>query len=236
MITKQIGKAMGQAAKQHNSKRKQKLVAFYKALEVAKTIKSGESIVLFRGLDRKKAEMYLLNINGQVTLNLTVEGKTFEPLTMTQVVNENNYLTWNLKVRKEMAGPSNPSPQEQARPTPRPNKIAQPKAVSKKAKSHDVTPLDHDTFRVKSSSSGNEYFVRLLPNEDGGTCDCAWGQYRRYADNYRSGCSHVQAVYQQLEDQRNRTTSAWSTREKAKRQHRPMADIGDGVILTLRKS
>jgi hypothetical protein len=114
--------------------------------------------------------------------------------------------------------------------------IANPKVVAKKAKQHTVTPLDHGIFRVKSGGSGSEYLVRLIPGIEGGTCDCKWGEYRKYSDAYRSGCSHVQAVYQQLEGQRGRTTSAWKTPEDAKRQHRPIANIGDGVRLTLRKS
>lgn len=239
MITRQVGQAMGQAVQRHKDIRKQKLMAFYKALEVIKneTIKSGESKVLFRGFQGKKAEMYLLNIGEKITLNLAVEGQTFTPLLMTSVINEGDYLAWNLRVRKEMSGPSSPSPQTQPAPYHhRSNKISNPKEVSQKAKGHTVTPLDHDTFKVKSGESGEDYYVRLLPNEDGGTCDCKWGNRRKNRDNYRSGCSHVQAVYVQLESQRSRTVAAWGSKEDAQRQHRPMADIGDGVILTLRKS
>jgi len=151
-----------------------------------------------------------------------------------KTINENDYLAWNLRVRKQMAGPKETIVSD---PTPvvRVNQIIYPKAINQKAKGHDVTPLDHNTFRVKSGTSGEKYLVRLLINPDGATCNCTWGQYRKYTEYYRSGCSHVQAVYQQLEDHRKRTTSAWSTKEDAKRQHRQMADIGDGVILTLRK-
>lgn len=231
MITPKIGQAMAQATTRHNEGRTQKLVVFYKALKIIQTAEENwKAKVVFAGtLGGKKAKVILLNAS-QITLNLTVEGKTFEPLRMTEVINENDYLAWNLRVRKEMATPQE---QEQPVPTLRTNKITDPKSVNQKAKAHDVTPLDHDTFRVKSSGSGNEYLVKLM--EDGGTCDCVWGQYRKYSDNYRSGCSHVQAVYQQLEGQHSRTTSAWTSKDDAKRQHRPIADIGDGVILTLRK-
>lgn len=237
MITRQIGQAMATATTRHNDNRQQKLVVFYEALEIIKSAtgwKSGESKVVFAGtLGGQQAEIFLLNIGGQITLNLTVQNETFEPLKMTEMVNESDYLAWNLKIREKLT-----VSQEQPIITrvPPSNKIVNPKAVNKKAKIHDVTPLDHDTFRVKSGESGNEYFVRLLPNEQGGTCDCGWGQYRKYNDGYRSGCSHVQAVYRQLEGQRNRTTSAWSNLEDAKRQRRLVADIGDGVVLTLRKS
>lgn len=236
MITPKIGQAMAMATTRHNNARSQKLVVFYKALELIQTEETWESKVVFAGtLDGKQAEVTLLNEAGQITLNLTIEEKTFESLRMTEVVNENDYLAWNLRVREAMATPQE---QEQLVSIPvvsRTNEITNPKLVNKKAKTHDVTPLDNDFFRVRSGSSRNEYLVRLLPNEDGATCDCAWGQHRRYADNHKSGCSHVQAVYQQLEGHRNRTISAWSTKEDAYRQHRPMANIGDNVILTLRK-
>ncbi len=239
MITKQVGQAMATQVSRYNEEREQKLVVFYKALEIIQATewKSGESQIIFAGtLGGKKAEIFLLNVGGRISLNLTVEKKTFEPLRMTETVNENDYLAWNLKIRKEMMPPQETQEQSQPAPASRPNKISKPKAVSQKAKSHDVTPLDHDTFRVRSGESGQEYFVRLLPNEQGGTCDCAWGQRRRYIENYKSGCSHVQAVYFQLEQQRGRTVSAWGTKEDALRQHRQMANIGDGVILTLRKN
>lgn len=233
MITAKVGQAMATTVTRHNVKRQAKLVAFYKALEVAKTISPEEMIVLFNGLRGKEAQMYLLNTNGRITLNLTVEGNSFTPLLITEMVNEGDYIAWNAKITAELDGPK-----EQAQPVQRPsrsNKISNPKSVSQKAKLHDVTPQDNDVFRVKSGTSGEEYFVRLLPNEDGGTCNCDWGKCTKYQDGYKSGCSHVQAVYQQMEDQRNRTTSAWSTVEDAKRQHRQITNIGNGVILTLRK-
>ncbi len=239
MTTKQIGQAMAQAVERHNDDREQKLTVFYKALEIIKVPtdwKSGESKIIFAGkLQGKPAEISLLNVGGKILLNLTVEGKTFTPLLMTEVINENNYLTWNLKVREEMFGPQ-VQPQPQTQSVPRPNKISQPKVVSQKAKSHDVTPIKNNDFCVRSGKSGKEYFVRLLQNEDGAMCDCKWGQTRRYRDNHKSGCSHVQAVYQQLESHRSRTVAAWGSKEDAQRQHRPMTDIGDGVIFTLRKS
>ncbi len=231
MITPKIGQAMAVATTRHNDSRTQKLVLFYKALEVIETIgsKKWESEIIFTGtLGGKQAEVFLLNTVGKITLNLAIEGVTFKPLRITEVVNENDYLAWNLTVRKEMANPL------QEQPTPRSSKIANPKKVNQKAKTHDVTPLDHNTFQVDSSSR-NTYLVRLLDKE-GGMCDCKWGQYRKGSDNYKSGCSHVQAVYQQLEEQRNRSTSAWSTKEDAKRQHRQITNIGDGVVLTSRIS
>ncbi len=228
MITPKIGQAMAIATTRHNDSRTQKLVLFYKALEVIETIgsKKWESEIIFTGtMGGKQAEVFLLNTVGKITLNLAIEGVTFKPLRITEVINENDYLAWNLTVRKEMANP----------PVLKANKIVNANQVNKKSKSHDVTPLDNNTFQVKSRS-GAAYFVRLLDKVPGGICDCKWGQYRKGSDNYKSGCSHVQAVYQQLEGQRNRTTSAWSTKEDAKRQHRQMTDLGDGVVLTSRRT
>jgi hypothetical protein len=51
---------------------------------------------------------------------------------------------------------------------------------------------------------------------------------------YRSACSHSQAVFEYREN--GRRTSAWSNETDAARQHRPVKDIGDGVILTSRKA
>ncbi len=235
MITPKIGKAMATTVTRHNVKRQAKLTVFHKALEIAKTetIKAGESKVVFVGtLRSKKAEIFLLKVDNKLTLNLTLDDKTFAPLLITEMVNDNDYLAWNAKITAELDGPQE-APLQPTR-QPRPNKIANAKEVSRKAKAHDVTPLDHDIYRVKSDSSGNEYFVRLLPNDQGATCDCKWGQTRRYADNYKSGCSHVQAVWQQIEGQRSRTTSAWQSKKDALRQHRQMTNLGDGVILTSR--
>ncbi len=231
MITKAIGTAMAVATTRHNNSKTQKLVVFYKALEIVESSSNEEweSKVVFAGtLGGKQAEVSLLNTDGKITLNLAIEGKNLQPLTMTSVINENDYLTWNLQVREEMNNPQAETPV-----APKSDKIVNAKSVNQKAKTHDVHPVDRNTFHVKSSSSENTYLVRLM--DSGATCDCKWGQTRKYSDNYRSGCSHVQAVYQQLEEQRSRTTSAWTSKKDAQRQHRQMAELGDGVILTLRK-
>jgi len=113
--------------------------------------------------------------------------------------------------------------------------ISQPKKLQAKAKTHTVTPLDHNVFRVVSGASGKTYFVRLQHGCTGAVCSCPWGEFRPYGDHYLSGCSHVQAVYAHLEGHRNRTVSTWTSKADANRQHRPKLEIGDGVILTARK-
>jgi len=110
-----------------------------------------------------------------------------------------------------------------------------PKALQTKVKIHQVIPLDHNTFRVVSGNSGNSYLVRLYPDVPGGVCDCEWGKYRKYSDFYRSGCSHVQAVYRHLENLAGRETSTWASIKDANRQHRPTVNIGDDIFMTSRK-
>jgi len=88
-------------------------------------------------------------------------------------------------------------------------KIANPKEIQQKSRSHEV--------------------VELLPfrkNLHGHTCD--WGKYHP-----RSACSHVQAAVDKMFP--GYTISAWSKFEDAQRQHRKFKWLGDGVIVTLRK-
>ena len=110
-------------------------------------------------------------------------------------------------------------------------KIRNAKTIQKKSKQHDIKPLTPNTFEVISGSSRNSYTVTIIDN--GGKCTCKWSQYRPSTDN-RSGCSHVVSVFNYLEALDNRTVSAWADVESAKRQHKPMLDIGDGVVITSR--
>ncbi len=108
--------------------------------------------------------------------------------------------------------------------------IRNAKAVNGKAKAHQVTELADGIFEVKSATSGKVYRVELW--QDRSICNCNWGQYHH--DN--SACSHVQAAYEWLANREGRTTSAWASQEDAKRQHKRMIDLGNGVTLTLRKA
>jgi len=118
-------------------------------------------------------------------------------------------------------------------------KITSHKTVQKKSRTHTVTQVGVSTYRVTSGHSGNAYTVRLQDQVrdgamtyTGATCTCKWSAYRPASDP-RSGCSHVMAVFDYVDEQR--TVSAWQSTEQAKRQHRPVSYIGDGVILTSRK-
>lgn len=123
-------------------------------------------------------------------------------------------------------------------------KIKNAKALHEKSKTHEVQSLDAvgNTWQVTSGTSGKHYVVRLQRETrdgairfNGARCSCPWGQYRPSAQGFRSGCSHVQAVFAHLvEREQNRTTSAWASAEDARRQHRPILALDDGLYLTTR--
>ena len=109
--------------------------------------------------------------------------------------------------------------------------IKNSKKVNKKSKSHTVIPIDVG-YLVTSGTSGEQYRVIIV--QGGAVCNCEWGRYRKWSDP-RSACSHVQAVMAYEQAQGGRKVSAWGNEMDAKRQHRSMLDIGDGVYLTARR-
>ena len=108
--------------------------------------------------------------------------------------------------------------------------IKNAKAINKKSKSHTVTPIDGG-YLVTSGTSGEQYRVIIV--QGGAVCNCEWGRYRKWSDP-RSACSHVQAVMAYEQARNGKRLSAWGNEMDAKRQHRPMLHIGDGVFLTAR--
>lgn len=113
-------------------------------------------------------------------------------------------------------------------------KIKNAKTLHKKSDTHLVKPIDGSSFGfdVISGSSGNVYKV-AVQHDHGATCNCRWGYYRKWSDP-KSACSHVQAVFEYLEQEKARRTSSWTNEEDAERQHRPTIELGDGVIMTSR--
>lgn len=112
-------------------------------------------------------------------------------------------------------------------------KIVNAKKVQLKSRQCQVTWLGEAEYKV-TSPSGNDYLVTLL--EDGGLCTCGWSKYRA-AHDLRSGCSHViAAINEAVVRNGAKSVSAWSDEASAERQHRTVFDIGDGVLLTLRRS
>lgn len=106
-----------------------------------------------------------------------------------------------------------------------------PKPLQSKSRTHDVTHLSDNRYSVTSGTSNEVYTVRVWST--GATCTCKWAQYR--SGGASSGCSHTIAVFNFIEQQRGRVVSAWSDKEQAEKQHRPMANIQDGIFLTSRK-
>ena len=109
--------------------------------------------------------------------------------------------------------------------------IANAKRVQQKSRRHTIRKIRPNWYKVFDGGSGREYDVNLGLN--GGTCTCEWGRHRPVRD-HRSGCSHVIAALNYRAGQRGRRVSVWSSERAARRQHRPMLKIGDGLILTSR--
>ena len=111
------------------------------------------------------------------------------------------------------------------------HRIRHAKEIQKKSRDYQVRQIGPNWFKVHSRDSGWVYDVNLALN--GGTCTCAWGQHRPPRD-HRSGCSHVVAAMNYRAGQHGRRISVWANQKAARRQHRPMVPIGDGLILTSR--
>ena len=109
--------------------------------------------------------------------------------------------------------------------------ITHPKRIQKKSRHHKTRQMSANWYKVTSADSGLVYDVNLGLN--GGTCTCRWGRHRP-EDDHRSGCTHVIAAINHRASQQGRRISVWSKAADAHRQHRPMINIGDGVILTSR--
>ena len=118
-------------------------------------------------------------------------------------------------------------------PLPVVHTISNPKKIQKKSRHHMVRRMTANWFKVTSAESGNVYDVNLGLN--GGTCSCPWGQNRPDED-HRSACAHVVAAINMQAQLQGRRISVWTNERDAHRQHRPMTKIGDGVIVTSRRS
>ena len=102
------------------------------------------------------------------------------------------------------------------------------KAMDSKSKGHEVVEVARDTYEVTSGTSGQTYTVSL--RENGGRCTCDWAKYHRRGEAVT--CSHVIAVHKWLAAQEGRRATAWASYAEATRQHKPLENIGEGIILT----
>ena len=109
--------------------------------------------------------------------------------------------------------------------------ITSAKEIQHKSRHHTVRQVRSNWFKVSSAETGRVYDVNLGLN--GGTSTCEWGRQRPDNDR-RSACSHVVAAMNYRATQRGKRISIWTNAEDARRQHRPMLMIGDGVFITSR--
>ncbi len=112
-----------------------------------------------------------------------------------------------------------------------------------KAKTHIVILDDPHYARYKVISGakikegGKEYTVNVFGN-GGASCNCNWATKRteQLIENKGStACSHTIAVFEFIAEGAGKRVSAWASPEQAERQHRPIEDMKDGVVLTLRQ-
>ena len=112
------------------------------------------------------------------------------------------------------------------------------KKLQSKAHTHTVLVDDPrlNRYKVISGGSGKEYIVNVF-KEGGASCNCDWATKRVDAlveNKGATACSHTIAVYEFIAAGNGKRVSAWSSPEEASRQHRPVTNMVDGVLLTAR--
>lgn len=108
-----------------------------------------------------------------------------------------------------------------------------------KARTHTVLLDDpsYARYRVISGGSGKEYIVNVF-SDGGASCNCDWATKRTDSlieNKGSTACSHTIAVFEFIAQGQGKRVSAWNNPEQAERQHRPMSDIRDGIVLTARR-
>lgn len=126
--------------------------------------------------------------------------------------------------------------------TPKPIQRHPDKLVAK-ARTHLVLVDDITRGRYtvvsggKVKAGGNSYTVNVFANGEEASCNCDWATKRVNTLIENQGavaCSHTIAVFEFIALGGGRKVSAHATEEAAQRQHRPMVEMKDGVILTTR--
>jgi hypothetical protein len=116
-----------------------------------------------------------------------------------------------------------------------------PKPLTDKSRTHgvrEITTVNQtaDTYAVTSGHTGREYTVTILAH-GGAMCTCDWALYRPASNMGQCGCSHVIAVMAYREQSQDRRLAGVHTsRDAAKRNHRKVTDIGDGLYLATRQA
>lgn len=107
-----------------------------------------------------------------------------------------------------------------------------------KARTHTVMLDDaiRSRYKVFSGGSGKEYIVNVFSNGEAG-CNCDWATKRPTQLMERQGataCSHTIAVFEFIAQGNGKRVSAFTNVEQAERQHRPITNMNDGIVLTAR--
>jgi len=109
----------------------------------------------------------------------------------------------------------------------------QAKQLQNKSRTHEIKKIADHRYELTSGTSGKIYSIVILPNS-GASCNCEFGT-KRHHENGAVGCSHTIAVFDFIAKENGaKSVSAWASEEEAKRQHRQMNVIGDGLVLTKR--
>jgi hypothetical protein len=122
--------------------------------------------------------------------------------------------------------------------TPKPIK-RHAKKLQTKAKGHTVLvdDIQYGRYKVISGGSGREYIVNVFKDGSGASCNCDWATKRTDSlveNKGATACSHTIAVFEFIAQGAGRKVSAFEDAEAARRQHRPITDMVDGVLLTSR--
>ena len=99
-----------------------------------------------------------------------------------------------------------------------------------KMNNHEVSRLGDSTWTVVSGTSGTSYEVHLVNGSH--RCGCKFDKYTRRGES--CGCSHVAAVVKFEAAEAGRKAYLHDGVEAAKRQHRPLVELGSGLFLTSR--
>ena len=104
------------------------------------------------------------------------------------------------------------------------------KSLKSKMDAHQVARTAAHSWTVKSNTSGKFYAV----SEKDGVyqCGCLTQRYPRKGES--CGCSHVAAVVKFEAESNERSVTLHDGAEAAKRQHRPVIEVGGGLFATTR--
>lgn len=108
-----------------------------------------------------------------------------------------------------------------------------------KARTHVVTMQNQNTYDVVSGGSGEKYTVSLNDKQEM-FCNCQYAIKRgtdlETGEVFSVACSHTIAVFEFIALGNRRLVTLHEDVERARKQHRPTVDTGDGVVLVSRRA